>query len=222
MRDQYRALVGTRLFEHISGEELSAMLECLGARERTCRKGEFIVLEGDVLDCIGAVVEGSVQMRKEDVWGGSSILAVVGPGEVFGESIVCGGLDRSVVSFLAGADTRMLLLSFRRVLCTCSRSCRFHHRLVENMVGLIAAKNVQLMEKLEITSKKSIRERVLTWCSQQAQRSGSPRFTSELGRVELADYLCVDRSALTRELSRMKEEGLLDYERNSFRLIRDN
>ena len=191
MRDQYRALVGTRLFEHISGEELSAMLECLGARERICRKGEFIVLEGDVLDCIGAVVEGSVQMRKEDVWGGSSILAV-------------------------------LLLSFRRVLCTCSRSCRFHHRLVENMVGLIAAKNVQLMEKLEITSKKSIRERVLTWCSQQAQRSGSPRFTSELGRVELADYLCVDRSALTRELSWMKGEGLLDYERNSFRLIRDN
>jgi CRP-like cAMP-binding protein len=155
-------------------------------------------------------------MVKEDVWSEKTILVTMTSGEIFGESFVCGEYSSSHVSFQAATDCKILCLSFHRVLCSCSKSCVFHHKLIENMVTLIARKNVKLMDKMEILSKKSIRERILTWLSQQVQINQSDKFESQMGRIELADYLCVDRSALTRELSRMKAGGLLDYYKNTF------
>ena len=204
------------LFENIQESDLSAMLNCLGAAVREYKKSEFVFLEGAELKQIGVVIEGSVYMVKEDVWGEKTILAVMTPGEIFGESFVCGDYDSSTVSFQASADCKILCLSFHRAVCVCSEACAYHNRLVENMVTLIARKNVKLMEKMAVLSKKSIRDRILTWLSQQVQLHGSETFRSPLGRLDLADYLCVDRSALTRELSRMKSEGLLDYDKNTF------
>ncbi len=206
----------SRLFENIKETELPAMLNCLGAVTREFQKSEFIFIEGSELKQIGVVIEGTVHMVKEDVWGEKTILTSMESGEIFGESFVCGEYDSSSVSFQAATDCKILCLSFHRVLCSCSKSCVYHHKLIENMVTLIAHKNVKLMNKMEILSKKSIRERVLTWLSQQVQLNGSEKFESPLGRIELADYLCVDRSALTRELSRMKADGLLNYDKNTF------
>ncbi len=206
----------SRLFENIQETELAAMLNCLGAVTRTFQKSEFIFIEGSEIKQIGVVIEGTVHMVKEDVWGEKTILATMTAGEVFGESFVCGEYSSSSVSFQAATDCKILCLSFHRVLCSCSKSCVYHHKLIENMVTLIAQKNVKLMDKMEILSKKTIRERILTWLSQQAQLHGSKAFLSTLGRLELAEYLCVDRSALTRELSHMKAEGLLDYSKNRF------
>lgn len=219
MQNEITKIRDSRLFENIQESELSSMLGCLGAAFRDYQKSEFIFLEGAEIKQIGVVVEGTVHMVKEDVWGGKAILAVMTHGEIFGESFVCGEFDRSTVSFQAATDCKILCLSFHRVLCVCSRACSYHNRLVENMVTLIARKNVKLMDKMEILSKKSIRERILTWLSQQVQFNGAKTFVSPLGRLELADYLCVDRSALTRELSRMKSEGLLDYDKNTYVLI---
>lgn len=206
----------SRLFENISEAELSSMLNCLRAVTKTFQKSEFIFIEGSELKQIGVVIEGTVHMVKEDVWGEKTILATMTNGEIFGESFVCGEFSSSSVSFQAATDCKILCLSFHHVLSACSKSCVYHHKLIENMVTLIAQKNVKLMEKMEILSKKSIRERILTWLSQQSQINGNEKFESPLGRIELADYLCVDRSALTRELSRMKTDGLLDYNKNTF------
>lgn len=216
-----RELKNMELFGKIDEAQIGAMLQCLGAVGRDYMKGEFIFLEGESLDCIGVVMSGAVQMIKEDVWGQKAILLSLEQGAVFGESFVCGENPDSTVSFQAAQNCSILLLNFHKVLRTCSASCVFHHRLVENMVALLARKNVQLMDKMEVISKKSIRGRILVWLSQQVQRGGSRRFTSSMGRLELADYLCVDRSALTRELGRMQEEGLVAVDKNEFELLMD-
>lgn len=219
MEQYLQELHEMELFGKIEKGQIGAMLQCLGAVARDYAKGEFIFLEGESLDSVGVVMSGSVQMIKEDVWGQKAILLSLERGAVFGESFVCGGGPDSTVSFQAAQNCRILLLGFHKVLRTCSSSCVFHHRLIENMVTLLARKNVLLMDKMEVISKKSIRGRILVWLSQQVQRQGSRRFTSSMGRLELADYLCVDRSALTRELGRMQDEGLVAVRKNEFELL---
>ena len=120
---------------------------------------------------------------------------------------------------MVSEDAEILFMPFDRVMHSCTMACVFHHRLIENMVRIIARKNRELMRKIEVVSKRTIRDKLLAYLSLQAQTQDSPYFDIPLGRAELAEYLCVDRSALTRELAKMKEEGILDYDRNSFRLL---
>lgn len=124
------------------------------------------------------------------------------------------------VSFLAATPCTVLFLPFYRVIHTCNMTCTFHHRLIENMVRMIGDKNVQLMRKIEIVSKRTLREKILTYLRLQAEAQHSQCITVPLGRVELADYLCANRSALTRELAAMKQEGILDYDKNTFVLLK--
>jgi len=139
--------------------------------------------------------------------------------EVFGESFACGSDTLSTVTFLAAEDAEIVFIPFNKVMHTCTMACAFHHRLVENMVRLIADKNRDLMRKVEVVSRKTLREKILAYLSLQAQLHESRYFEIPLGRVELADYLCADRSALTRELGKMREEGLIDYDKNMFRVF---
>ena len=208
-----------RLFHGIEQDNLPVMLGCLGYRMETYKKGEFISMEGEHLENIGLVVKGSVDMIKEDFWGNKNILMRMRQGSVFGETFICGSASLATVSFCAASDTEVLFLPFKRVMHTCTNACAFHHRLVENMVQLIADKNLELMRKVEVVTKKTLREKILAYLSQQAQLEGGSYFEIPLGRIELAEYVCADRSALTRELNAMKEEGLLDYDRNMFRLL---
>lgn len=207
------------LFAGIKEEELKVMLKCLNGFVKNYKKGEFIILEKENVEHIGLVLSGTVDMRKEDIWGNTTLLVRMKNLQLFGESFACGINNSSEVSFCASSDASVLFLPFYRVLHNCSKSCMFHHRLIENMVVLIAEKNRDLMEKVEIISKKSLREKILAYLSLQSQRKESRYFEIPLDRAELADYLCADRSALSRELSNMKKEGLLDFTRNTFRLL---
>ena len=139
--------------------------------------------------------------------------------DIFGETFACGSDNQAVVTFLVSEDARILFLPFNRVMHSCTMACQFHHRLIENMVRVIADKNRDLMRKIDVVSKRTIREKLLAYLSIQAQVQGSRYFEIPLGRVELAEYLCVDRSALTRELTKMKEDGLIDYDKNCFRIL---
>ena len=139
--------------------------------------------------------------------------------ELFGETFACGEDNIPVVTFHVSEDAEILFLPFDRVMHSCTMACRFHHQLIENMVHIIASKNRDLMRKVEVVSKRSIREKLLSYLSIQAQTQNSRYFEIPLGRVELAEYLCVDRSALTRELAKMRDEGLIDYDRNCFRIL---
>jgi CRP-like cAMP-binding protein len=144
----------------------------------------------------------------------------MGAGELFGESFSCGMDRNATVSFWTTTDSKILFLSFRRIMCSCSMSCKFHHRLIENMVTLIAKKNVALMDKVDILSKKTLREKIATYLLQEAGKQNNSYFDIPLGRVQLAEYLCADRSALTRELNTMRDEGLIEYDRNTFHILK--
>ena len=211
--------VNFRLFDGINQSDMLAMFQCIGYHITDFSKGEFIALEGENLNHVGLVLSGSVDMVKEDLWGNKTMLVRTGKGGIFGETFACGDDNLSIVTFVVSEDARIMFVPFSRVMHSCSMACEFHHRLIENMVRLIANKNRDLMQKLEVVSKRSIREKLLAYLSVQAQTKGSRYFEIPLGRVELAEYLCVDRSALTRELAKMKEEGMIDYDRNCFRML---
>ena len=210
--------VNSPLFDGISPEERKAMLGCIGYHIGSFRKGDIVAFEEENIKHIGILLSGAVDMIKEDLWGNKTMLVRMRRNELFGETFACGEDNLSVVTFMVSEDARILFLPFDRVMHSCTMACRFHHRLIENMVHIIANKSRDLMRKVEVVSKRTIREKLLAYLSIQAQVQESRYFEIPLGRVELAEYLCVDRSALTRELVKMKEDGLIDYDRNCFRL----
>lgn len=146
------------------------------------------------------------------------IIGMLEPGSLFGETYACMGLSRIPVSVGAIEDCSVLLLDINRMLKICNNSCVFHQRLVANLLNIIATKNMQLNRKMSYITHKTIRGRLLAYLEDQAEKANSDTFEIPFNRNELADYLCVDRSAMSRELGRMKKEGLLDFNRRTFRL----
>lgn len=216
---QTEILSSSPLFENISEPEFRSMLGCVGYRTETYDKGGIIILESDSVKRVGVVISGAVHMVKEDIWGNNTLVAHIGVGEIFGETFVFGSIDRSAVTFTAAENSEIAFLNFDKVVHSCGQSCPHHRKLADNMIHMIADKNLRLMEKIEITSKKTLREKILSYLSVQSQRCGKTYFEIPLGRVELANYLCADRSALTRELNTMRDEGIIDFDKNTFRIF---
>ncbi len=220
MRKNKIELYDLPLFQGIRTENLSPLLVCLAGHEKTYKKGEIIYLEEDDVKNVGVILEGTVLMLKEDVWGNQTLLAYMEPGEVFGETFAVRKTERtSYVNFEASQDCRILFMSFHHILHTCQNACTFHQQVIVNMMQLISQKNVKLMEKIEVTSKTTLREKILTYLSIQAQRQGSRHIEMSINRSEMADYLDSNRSAMTRELSNMQEEGIIAFDRKSFDLL---
>lgn len=218
MTDRLSAL-RSPLFSGISPEERTTMLGCIGYHISTFQKGDIIAFEEEHIQHIGILLSGAVDMVKEDLWGNRTMLVRLRRDELFGETFVCGEDSTSVVTFVVSENAEILFLPFDRVMRSCTMACKFHHQLIENMVRVIANKNRELMRKVEVVSKRTIREKLLAYLSLQAQAQETRYFEIPLGRVELAEYLCVDRSALTRELASMKADGLIDYDKNCFRIL---
>ena len=211
--------VNSPLFNGIEPEDRKTMLDCIGYHVGTFQKGNVVAFEDENIRNIGIVLSGAVDMIKEDLWGNKTMLLRVRRNEMFGETFACGEDNLSVVTFVVSEDAKILFIPFDRVMHSCTMACWFHHRLIENMVHIIANKNRDLMRKVEVISKKNLREKILAYLSIQAQVQGARYFEIPLGRVELAEYLCADRSALTRELAKMRAEGLIDYHKNCFRIL---
>lgn len=209
------------LFRNMTNEDIRSALQCVGAFTREYRKAEFILLEEDKVQCVGCVVKGSVQMIREDVWGNKTMLITIGEKELFGESFACGGEVGSLVSFVAQEDATVLFLPFDRVMHSCSSACAHHQKLVINMVTVMAEKNARLISKIDVLSKKTLREKIAAYLLGEASYHHSKYFEIPLGRVQLAEYLNADRSALTRELNAMKAEGFIDFEKNTFRILKE-
>ena len=212
------SLAGTPLFVGVSPHEVDAMLSCLDARRRTFDEGAFVMREGDASRAIGVVLAGAVRMERTDAWGGRSILGRAAFGETFAEAYACAPGSRMGVDVVAASPSVVLLLDVERVLTTCPSACAFHARLLRNLLGAIAAKNLQLSRKISDITPRTIRQRLLSYLSAQARAAGSRHFSVPFNRQQLADYLCVDRSALSHELAKMREEGIVDFDRGDFRL----
>ncbi|MDR3225755.1 MAG: Crp/Fnr family transcriptional regulator [Clostridiales Family XIII bacterium] len=216
-------ILKSALFAGIEKSQLESLLGCLSATQRVCKKGEFIFLAGKEAASVGLVMSGSVHILQEDSWGNRMILARFGPGELFGEAFSCAGAERLPVSVIAAARSEILLIDYRKIVTSCSAACVFHARLVENMLRILAEKNILLTRKLAYFSQRTIRGKLLSFLSDQAIREGSDAKNTVVeiafNRQELADYLCVDRSALSRELGAMQSEGLIRYRKNRFEIM---
>lgn len=209
-------LTKTPLFQGIAPKELEQMLGCLGASARQYGKGQTIYHVGENVEQMGVVVTGSVHVVQDDVWGNRSIWAQVGPGQVFAETYASLQGEVLNVGVEAVEETQVLFLDVGRVLQVCPGGCPFHSRLLRNLLQVMALKNLNLTRKISHITPRSIRERMLAYLSNEAVRQGTMDFRIPFNRQQLADYLSVDRSALSAELSKMKREGLLDYQKNHF------
>jgi len=220
-KDYYPELLSMPLFCGIEEKDMETMLNCLCAYISEYKKDRYIILCQDEVKVVGIILSGKVQMIREDLWGNKTLLVSMGKGELFGETFSFGEHRKATVSFLASEDAKVLFLSFGHIMQTCSMACKFHHRLIENMVTLIASKNIALMDKVDILSKKTLREKIATYLLQQVGKQDKTYFDIPYGRVQLAEYLCADRSALTRELNTMRDEGLIEYDKNSFHILKN-
>ena len=209
-------LAGTRLFQGIREHEIEAMLTCLSAEERTYGKDAYIYRAGDVTGRLGVVMEGAVNIIKDDVWGNRKIIENIGKGQIFGETYACLKGEPLMVDVQASERSRILFMDVNRILTTCSSSCDFHNRLIRSLMYVLAGKNLMLTKKMDIITPKSLRERVMVYLSQESVKQGSRTITVPFNRQQMADYLSVDRSALSAELSRMQKDGVISYEKNRF------
>ena len=209
------------LFEGMEQAEMEALLRCLAPIRRKYQAGSAVLLEGASAGHIGVVLEGAVQIVDEDVFGRRNIIGTAGPGELFGEAFACAQIANMPVSVWAAEDSDLLFLEYGRVIHTCSDACAFHSRLVTNMVSTLAGKNLTLNRKIRCLSRRSTRSKLLMYLTEQAKRADGPFFRIPFDRQALADYLCVERSAMSAELSKLKQEGILDFHRSTFRFLRE-
>ena len=212
-------LTKTALFRGFTQEEAKGILGCLSARASSYRKGEFIFRMGDHIASVGMVLEGSVQIIREDAWGGCQVLAQMGRGQLFGESYACAAGEPLMVSVAALEDSRILFLDVKKMVTVCSSACQFHSRLIQNLLSIMAVRNLMLTAKIDHMGRRTIREKVLSYLSWQSEKEESRDFEIPFNRQQLADYLAVDRSALSAELSKMQREGIIRYSRSHFSLL---
>ena len=202
------------LFQGLDREEINEVLQKFHGLIKHFPKSDYIYLAGDCVENLCVVLEGTVQMIKEDIWGEKSIIANLGAGSVFAENFLGQLGDRSSVSYFVASDSEVLMLPLGRTLFDSDTSSKASQRLICNIVSILADNNTRLIEKTEI-----LRSKILAYLEQEARNHGCRSFTIPFNRTDLANYLDADRSALTRELARMKEEGLIDFTKNNFELL---
>lgn len=208
----------TTLFQGTRPDEIQAMLQCLKAVLKCYPKDAILLHAGETTHVMGLVLSGSVHIENIDVWGNKSILSLVTKGQIFAETYACVPDEPMMVSATTASACTVLFLDMAHLLCTCQNSCTHHNQIIQNLLMVSARKNLSLSRRILHTSPKSIRARVISYLSDQAAREGSLEITIPFNRQQLADYLEVDRSALSNELSKMQKEGLLTINRNTFRL----
>lgn len=214
-------LAQTPLFAGCTPEEVEGMLGCLGAKLREYKKGEYIYSVGDIVHSMGFVLSGGVNIESNDLWGNTSLLYHVEAGQIFAETYACVPNEPMMVNAVADSRCEVLFLDIGRVIGTCPKACAHHSRLVRNLLAVTAQKNLNLSRRILHTSSKSIRGRLVSYLSFQAERQGSNTVTIPFNRQQLADYLSVDRSAMSNELSKMQKDGLIDVDKNTFVLKAD-
>lgn len=220
MREYEGALGRAALFQGMKAEEIFALLDCLGGGLRRFPKGAAVLRAGDPATHLGVVLAGRVQVSRLRPDGQRMVLGEMGPGRLFAESYACAGAESLPVSVAAMADTAALLLDCRRLALPCAAACGAHGKLIHNLMQVLAEKNLFLAGKLDHLSGRTIRERLLSYLEEEAGRTGRATVVVPFDRQALADYLCVDRSALSRTIGQLQREGVLEAYRQRFRLKR--
>ena len=219
MRKYFEILKNSGLFSNIEEESLEKMLSCLGAKVVSFDKKYTIFSEGSPAKYIGIMLSGSAQIFQVDYFGNRNILSSIEAGEVFAEAFACAEVEALPVTIIANEPSEVMLIDCSRVLYTCSNNCDFHKQLIFNLMKNLATKNLQFHQKIEITSKRTTREKLLTYLSLYSKKVGKKSFTIPFDRQELADYLEVERSGLSMEISKLKKDGIINSHKNHFELL---
>ena len=216
MKDFLPVIRSAPLFSGISAEELTAMLSCLKAEKKDFPKEAFVLRAGDTADSIGLVLSGNILVIQEDIWGNRNILSKAGAGQTFAAAYACAPGSVLNVSVMTETPVTAMFLNVRRILTVCPSACSHHSRIIRNLLGEMAEKNLRLSEKLTHMGQRSTRAKLMSYLSSEAQRLGKYEFDIPFSRQQLADYLAVERSGLSLELGKMRSEGLLDFHKSHF------
>lgn len=219
MEKYFEVLTQCPLFAEITQPEIREMQSCLDGKITGIPKGNPVFLEGDPARFVGVVLAGSVQVVRDDYYGNRSVLTVVTPGGLFAEAFACAGLETLPVSVIALQDSTVLLLDRQRVLTGCAHACAFHSRLVHNLLQGIAQKNLTLTRKIRCMSQKTTREKLMAFLLDQAKEREKEEFVIPYDRQALADYLGVERSAMSAEIGKLKRAGMIESSGSWFRIL---
>ena len=216
MKDFLPVIRSSQLFSGTSEEELTAMLSCLKAEKKDFPKEAFLLRAGDAADSIGLVLSGNILVIQEDIWGNRNILSKAGAGQTFAAAYACAPGSILNVSVMTETPVTAMFLNVRRILTVCPSACSHHSRIIRNLLGEMAEKNLRLSEKLTHMGQRSTRAKLMSYLSSEAQRLGKYEFDIPFSRQQLADYLAVERSGLSLELGKMRSDGLLDFHKSHF------
>jgi len=216
LQPYYPMLCESHLFSDIRREDMDQLLYCLKGRKKNFSDKEFILHAEDEHDEFGVVLEGTIQLITEDMFGNRSITAKLKEGEIFGQIAASGQAAFSPTSVVSDGPSAIMFLSFPLLVAPCTRACAFHSRIIENMMNVLAKRNLLMNQKVSILSQRTMREKLLAYLHIQSREQASDDFTIPFNRDELADFLCVNRSALSREITKMVEDGLIETHRKRF------
>ncbi len=222
MQKYFETLSKCSLFHGINPSDMESMLGCLGGKIIAISKRDPIFLEGDPANLVGVVLSGIMQSVQEDYYGNRSVLSILQPGDSFGEAFSCASLESMPISVIAQKDSEVLLLNCKRILSTCTQACHFHRLLINNLIKELANKNLSLSKKIRYMSKKNTKSKLMAYLSDQAKTQGSAEFVIPCDRQTLADYLGVERSAMSAEISKLKKSGYIDTKGSWFCLKSEN
>ena len=211
---EYREI---NLFEGISEADLARMITCFGAKIKCLREGEVVCDYSDTGDDVGVMLEGSASMIRTDENGEVAVMELFSDGDIFGEVLAFSNAAGDSVKVVAESDCKVMFIKYGQITKRCENACEHHSRLVSNMFGLIARKTLSLSQRIEILSKKTTREKLMYYFNILAKKHGR-EFDLPMSVTRLAEYICADRSAMTRELSRMQADGLVEINKKRIKL----
>lgn len=207
------------LFEGMEENELLHLLSCLQAQVITVKKGGVILHQGDPAVCFGVLLRGRAHVVRSDMHGTHDMIAMIEARETFGASYACSSCEALPAGVYAAEDSTVLMLDHRRVLKACATGCMAHSRLVTSLLRAIADKHQLLNEKLEVVTRRTTREKVMAYLHNRQKHESSCHFFIPFDRQGLADYLGVERTALSAELSRLQKDGVIRFRKNEFELL---
>jgi len=218
MKNYINIIKKNQLFSGIEEKEIEAMLKCLNAKINLYDKNQYIYRFGENIYSVGLVLCGSVYLVKDDFLGNQTILSEAGVGQIFGETYACVPAETLEVSIITAEASEVMFLDIQRIMNVCSSACVFHTRLIRNLLSVLAEKNLSLTRKIMHMSQRTTREKLLSYLSAEAQKNCSTVLEIPFNRQQLADYLAVDRSAMSNELCKLRDDGILSFNKNCFKL----
>lgn len=213
----FEAMKDNPLWDGIGPNDLESMIRCTISKTKIYNRGDTVLLSGDAVNDIGLILSGGVKIIKEDADGNIAILAELFASELFCEVFICAGIDHSPVTVQASEISEIMFINYKKIITSCECTCGCHSKLIGNMLKILAQKNLLLHQKIEILSKRTTREKLLSFFD--IYRGKAKKFSMPFNRMEMAQYLCVDRSAMSNELSKMRNEGLIKYKKSTFEII---